>query len=336
MRNLGIGASHVVVAHAGRRHGRVRGGAAGGRGSRHRASRTTCSCTAPSTNGPATATGSRTAAGGPPPARLVPQLRHRHAGEDVRALVPSLHARLRRDQRGLRPLHRVGPSLRGDQPEGVVLRPPDHARRPPGVALDRRAGAPPLRLLPGERRRCRARRDPRRSRRRRRRDRWPSRPSPTRVTRYASITANYYYDDLATYPEAAQCARLLFERSGLRPRPTSTSPRSTRTSARWCSWCSRRTASAARVRRSPSSPTATSTSTARCPTNTHGGLLGEAYIHGINSIQEGVRQVRGTAVNQVAGRGALPGELAQQRAGARAPVAAVSRGVPAAPGGCRA
>jgi hypothetical protein len=36
------------------------------------------------------------------------------------------------------------------------------------------------------------------------------------------------------------------------------------------------------------------------PTNTHGGLLGEAYIHGINSIQEGVRQVRGTAVNQVA------------------------------------
>jgi acetyl-CoA acetyltransferase len=36
------------------------------------------------------------------------------------------------------------------------------------------------------------------------------------------------------------------------------------------------------------------------PTNTHGGLLGEAYIHGINSIQEGVRQVRGTAANQVA------------------------------------
>ena len=35
------------------------------------------------------------------------------------------------------------------------------------------------------------------------------------------------------------------------------------------------------------------------PTNTHGGLLGEAYIHGINSIQEGVRQLRGTAVNQV-------------------------------------
>jgi len=35
------------------------------------------------------------------------------------------------------------------------------------------------------------------------------------------------------------------------------------------------------------------------PVNTHGGLIGEAYIHGMNSIAEGVRQVRGTAVNQV-------------------------------------
>jgi acetyl-CoA acetyltransferase len=34
------------------------------------------------------------------------------------------------------------------------------------------------------------------------------------------------------------------------------------------------------------------------PVNTHGGLLGEAYIHGVNSIQEGVRQLRGTAANQ--------------------------------------
>jgi acetyl-CoA acetyltransferase len=35
------------------------------------------------------------------------------------------------------------------------------------------------------------------------------------------------------------------------------------------------------------------------PVNTHGGLIGEAYIHGMNSIAEGVRQVRGSAVNQV-------------------------------------
>jgi acetyl-CoA acetyltransferase len=37
----------------------------------------------------------------------------------------------------------------------------------------------------------------------------------------------------------------------------------------------------------------------RLPINTHGGQLGEAYLHGMNGIAEGVRQVRGTSVNQV-------------------------------------
>lgn len=55
------------------------------------------------------------------------------------------------------------------------------------------------------------------------------------------------------------------------------------------------------------------------PVNTHGGLLGEGYIHGVNNIHEAVRQLRGTAANQVdnvehvlvaAGRsGALLGRL---------------------------
>jgi len=35
------------------------------------------------------------------------------------------------------------------------------------------------------------------------------------------------------------------------------------------------------------------------PINTHGGQLGEAYIHGMNGVAEAVRQVRGEAVNQV-------------------------------------
>jgi len=36
----------------------------------------------------------------------------------------------------------------------------------------------------------------------------------------------------------------------------------------------------------------------RLPTNTHGGQLSEAYIHGINGVNEGVRLVRGTSCNQ--------------------------------------
>jgi len=41
------------------------------------------------------------------------------------------------------------------------------------------------------------------------------------------------------------------------------------------------------------------------PLNTHGGQLGEAYVHGMNGIAEAVRQVRGTSVNQVPGDGAV-------------------------------
>ncbi|HEX4863563.1 MAG TPA: lipid-transfer protein [Acidimicrobiales bacterium] len=39
----------------------------------------------------------------------------------------------------------------------------------------------------------------------------------------------------------------------------------------------------------------------KLPVNTNGGLLGEAYIHGVNNILEGVRQLRGSAANQVEG-----------------------------------
>ncbi|UKD55647.1 lipid-transfer protein [Amycolatopsis sp. FU40] len=41
----------------------------------------------------------------------------------------------------------------------------------------------------------------------------------------------------------------------------------------------------------------------KLPLNPHGGQLGEAYIHGMNGIAEAVRQMRGTAANQVAGAG---------------------------------
>jgi acetyl-CoA acetyltransferase len=38
----------------------------------------------------------------------------------------------------------------------------------------------------------------------------------------------------------------------------------------------------------------------RLPNNTHGGLLSESYIHGINNIAEGARLIRGTSCNQPA------------------------------------
>ena len=36
------------------------------------------------------------------------------------------------------------------------------------------------------------------------------------------------------------------------------------------------------------------------PTNTHGGQLSEAYIHGVNGIVEATKLVRGTSLNQPA------------------------------------
>ena len=77
---------------------------------------------------------------------------HRHARRDRRHARPALHALLRRDQRGLRPGDGRRPPPRRDQPAGLVLPAPGHARRAPGLAVDRRT-PPAARLLPGERRR---------------------------------------------------------------------------------------------------------------------------------------------------------------------------------------
>jgi len=117
--------------------------------------------------------------------------------------------------------------------------------------------------------------------------------------RFASLPANYYHDDLATYPEASACARLLFERSGLRPSDIDVAEIYENFSPlvffvlEAYGFCGPGEAVDFVKEGNLDIDGA-------LPTNTHGGLLGEAYIHGINSIQEGVRQVRGTAVNQVA------------------------------------
>jgi acetyl-CoA acetyltransferase len=116
--------------------------------------------------------------------------------------------------------------------------------------------------------------------------------------RDASITANYYHDDLATYPEAAACARLLFARAGLTPADVDVAQIYENFSPlvflllEAYGFCGPGEAPAFIADGNLDLD-------GKLPTNTHGGLLGEAYLHGINSIQEGVRQARGTAANQV-------------------------------------
>ena len=94
-----------------------------------------------------------------------------------------------------------------------------------------------------------------------------------------------------------------------RTRPTSTSPSSTTASPSPSCCSSRTTASAPRARAARSCRAARSSSAAGCPINTGGGHLSEGYIHGMNHVVEGVRQVRGESTNQVPGRRGVPGHL---------------------------
>ena len=164
------------------------------------------------------------------------------------------------------------------------------------VALDRRAAAP-ARLLPGERRRPGARRHDA-----------PSGPATCRSRRRSSRAAaqgagddqdmmtSYYRDDITGLPEMGLVARQLWNTTGLGARRHPDARSSTTTSRRSCCRSSRSSASAGGARRRTSSRDGNIELGGRLPINTHGGQLGEAYIHGMNGIAEGVRQVRGTSV----------------------------------------
>jgi acetyl-CoA acetyltransferase len=111
---------------------------------------------------------------------------------------------------------------------------------------------------------------------------------------------SYYRDEITSIPEMGLCARQLWEDTGLSPADIQTAvfydhftplvlPQ-----LEEFGFCKRGEAKDyirdGRIEMGGA-----------LPINPNGGQLGEAYIHGMNGIAEAVRQVRGTATNQLEG-----------------------------------
>ena len=134
-----------------------------------------------------------------------------------------------------------------------------------------------------------------------------SRQPPVRVVaaaqsipREVEVISNYYHDDLTTMPEAAGVARRLWAQSGLAPRDLQVAllydaftPNVLKQLEAF-GFCAHGEAK-------DFVADGQCELTGSIPTNTHGGHGGEAYIHGMNLVTEGVRQLRGSAANQVRG-----------------------------------
>ena len=112
------------------------------------------------------------------------------------------------------------------------------------------------------------------------------------------MMTSYYRDDISGIPEMGLVARQLFETSGLTPQDIQTAVLYDHFTPfvlgqlEEFGFCQRGEAKDfirdGRIELG-----------GQLPINTHGGQLGEAYIHGMNGIAEGVRQIRGSAANQV-------------------------------------
>jgi acetyl-CoA acetyltransferase len=112
------------------------------------------------------------------------------------------------------------------------------------------------------------------------------------------MMTSYYRDDMAHLPEMGLVAKQLWETSGLGPSDIQTAVLYdaftpfvlfTIEEFGWCGWGEAKDfVKDGNIQIGGG-----------LPINTHGGQLGEGYLHGVNGIAEGVRQVRGTGVNQV-------------------------------------
>ncbi|MBX6391265.1 MAG: lipid-transfer protein [Frankia sp.] len=112
------------------------------------------------------------------------------------------------------------------------------------------------------------------------------------------VMFNYYHPDIARFPEAEHSARTLYQQTGLSPDDIDVALLYENFSPivfylleayGFCGPGEARDFIA----------DGNIGLDGKIPVNTHGGLLGEAYIHGVNNILEAVRQLRGTAANQV-------------------------------------
>ena len=120
------------------------------------------------------------------------------------------------------------------------------------------------------------------------------------VTAGQQIMTSLYRDDITGLPEMGLVARQLWQQSGLTPADIQTAV----IYDHFTPFVLQQLEEFGLCRRGEAKDFIRAGHHARggtLPINTHGGQLGEAYIHGMNGIAEGVRQVRGSAVNQVGG-----------------------------------
>jgi acetyl-CoA acetyltransferase len=114
------------------------------------------------------------------------------------------------------------------------------------------------------------------------------------------LMTSYYRDDITGLPEMGVVAKQLWSQSGLAPRDIQTAflydhfTPFVLVQLEELGFCARGEAKDFATIENLSIG-------GRLPINTSGGLLGEAYIHGMNGITEAVRQIRGTSCNQVDG-----------------------------------
>ena len=114
----------------------------------------------------------------------------------------------------------------------------------------------------------------------------------------SEMMTSYYRDDLTGLPEMGEVARKLWSDSGLTPAHISTAF----LYDHFTPFVLMQLEELGFCRRGEAKEFATVENLSvggALPINTSGGLLGEAYIHGMNGITEAVRQIRGTSCNQV-------------------------------------